>query len=202
VTAMSADSVKIIDNLISKPYLKDLQSYFLQDGCEWFFNNALTGNESHESLGSFGFNMKLHWNGYFVSNFSGTFIRSLVFSAQEKVEEFAQKSQQIVRVRADMTMYNPKNYRHELHTDFSHEHMTAIFYMNTSDGNTLLFDRNGEECVKEIEPVENRLIIFDGLMQHTGHSPSKHKSRVLVNMNFMNPELVEELNKQHGHHGR
>lgn len=194
--------IKVIDNLIPKPYLKDLQSYFLSnENCEWFFNTNLTSNESSESLGSFGFNMRLHWNGHFISNFVGTFVRGLVFTAQEKVEDFVQKPQQIVRARVDMTVYNPDNYCHELHTDFSYEHMTAIFYMNTSDGNTLLFDRDGKELIQEVEPVENRLVIFDGLMQHTGHSPSKHKSRVLINMNFMTPELVNELNRKYGNHG-
>jgi hypothetical protein len=193
--------IKIIDNLIPKSYLKDLQSHFLDNKCEWYFNNNLTDDESHNSLGSIGFGMRLHWNGYFLSNFVGTVTRGLVFSAQESVEEFIEQPQQIVRVRADMTMYNPTNHRHELHTDFSEEHMTAIFYMNTSDGNTLLFDRDGKELIHEVEPIENRLVIFDGLMQHTGHSPSKHKSRVLINMNFMTPELVNQLNAQHGYHG-
>lgn len=194
--------IEIIDNLIPKLYLQHLQSHFLGENCEWFFNDNLTDDLSYEVLGSFGFNMRLHWNGYFVSNFVGTLIRSLVFSAQEKVEVFTQNPQQIVRARADMTMYNPNHHRHELHTDFPQEHTTAIFYMNTSDGNTLLFDRNGKKLIQEIEPIENRLVIFDGLMQHTGHSPAKHKSRVLINMNFMTPELVQELNQKYGYHGR
>ncbi len=193
--------VKVIDNLISKHYLDHLQSHFLGENCEWFFNDNLTNDDSYESLDSFGFNMRLHWNGYFIGNFVGTLIRSLVFSTQEKVEEFVERPQQIIRARADMTMYNPNKYRHELHTDFPYDHTTAIFYMNNSDGNTLLFDRQGNDLIEEIEPVENRLVIFDGLMQHTGHSPSNHKSRVLINMNFMNPELVEELNRIHGYNG-
>ena len=194
--------IKVIDNLLPVPYLRDLQNHFLQDSCEWFFNDNLTDDQSYDSLGSFGFNMRLHWNGYFIGNFVGTFTRALVFSAQEKVEEFIDRPQKIVRVRADMTVYNPIHYRHELHTDFPYEHMTAIFYMNTSDGNTLLFDRDGKELIQEIEPIENRLVIFDGLMQHTGHSPAKHKTRVLINMNFMNSELVDELNQKYGYNGR
>ena len=95
-----------------------------------------------------------------------------------------------------MTLYNPEKYRHELHTDYSYEHTSAIFYLNSSDGNTLLFDREGTNLLTEVEPIENRLLIFDGLLQHTGHSPSMHKSRVLINMNFMTPELIDELNSK------
>lgn len=192
--------IKIIDNLLPRIYFEELQHHFTGDECRWFFNNSLTGDDSLESIGSFGFNLKLHWNGYFVDNYESILTKALVFTAQERVEKLVKEPMQIVRVRGDMTVYNSLNHRHELHTDFQYEHMTAIFYMNSSDGNTLLYDREGNELIQEVEPVGNRLLIFDGMMQHTGHSPSKHKSRILINMNFMTPKLVEELNQQYGRH--
>ena len=190
--------MKIIDNFLAKYYLQHLQDNFLGNNSSWSFNDSLTGDDSLEVLGSFGFGIKLHWNGYFTGSYESTLIRGLVFSAQEKVEEVFGESLEIVRARADMTVFNPLNHRHELHTDFQYEHMTAIFYLNNSDGNTILFDRDGKNVLAEVEPVENRLLIFDGLLQHTGHSPSNHKSRVLVNMNFMTPKLIQELNQMHG----
>ena len=33
--------------------------------------------------------------------------------------------------------------------------------------------------------AENRLLIFDGNLPHTGHSPSKNKFRILINMNLL-----------------
>jgi hypothetical protein len=190
--------MKIIDNFLAKYYLQHLQDNFLGNNSSWSFNDSLTGDDSLEVLGSFGFGIKLHWNGYFTGSYESTLVRGLVFSAQEKVEEVFGESLEIVRARADMTVFNPLNHRHELHTDFQYEHMTAIFYLNNSDGNTILFDRDGKNVLTEVEPVENRLLIFDGLLQHTGHSPSNHKSRVLINMNFMTPKLVQELNQMYG----
>lgn len=190
--------MKIIDNFLAKYYLQHLQDNFLGDNSSWSFNDSLTGDDSLKVLGSFGFGIKLHWNGYFTGSYESTLVRGLVFSAQEKVEEVFGESLEIIRARADMTVFNPLNHRHELHTDFQYEHMTAIFYLNNSDGNTILFDRDGKNILAEVEPVENRLLIFDGLLQHTGHSPSNHKSRVLINMNFMTPKLVQELNQMHG----
>lgn len=187
---------KIIDNLLPESYLKNLQEYFLNQRCDWNFNNILTSEESHQNLGSFGFVIRLHWNQAFVDNFAGNLSRQLIITSQNKVTEITKISHRVVRARADMTLYNPEKYRHELHTDYSYEHTTAIFYLNSSDGNTLLFDREGANLLTEVEPIENRLLIFDGLLQHTGHSPSMHKSRVLINMNFMTPELIDELNSK------
>lgn len=188
---------EIIDNLLPKSYLKDLQNYFLSQQGDWNYNDNLTGDESYKVLGSFGFTMRLHWNQMFVNSYAGTLSRALILTALDKVEEVTSTTHLVVRARADMTVYNPLNHLHELHTDYPYEHTTAIFYLNTSDGNTLLYDREGKKLLTEVEPIENRLLIFDGLLQHTGHSPSNHKSRVLVNMNFMTEELVKELNNRY-----
>jgi hypothetical protein len=191
---------EIIDNFLTDDCLKTLQDYFLTPQCEWHYNPKLTGDESYNNLGSFGFTIRLHWNQSFVDTLAGNLSTQLVFTTLRQVNKFTDKTYEIVRVRGDMTMFNPSIHQHELHTDFSYEHMTAIFYVNTSDGNTLLYDREGKKLLVEVEPVENRVLIFDGLLQHTGHSPSKHKSRVLINMNFMTKELVEELNNKHKNH--
>ena len=42
---------------------------------------------------------------------------------------------------------------------------------------------------EEIEPVSNRLLIFDGLFIHTGCTPSKNNRRILINSNFRYREL-------------
>lgn len=188
---------KIIDNLLPDNYLKDLQDYFLTIQCEWHYNDKLTNDESYNNLSSFGFTMRLHWNQSFVDSFAGNLSKSLIYATLSQVNQFTDKPHEIVRARGDMTMFNPLVHHHELHTDWPYEHMTGIFYLNNSDGNTLLFDREGKELLVEIEPVENRLLIFDGLLQHYGYSPSKHKSRVIINMNFMTTELVEELNNRY-----
>ena len=188
---------KIIDNFLSVSYLQDLQDYFLTPQCDWHFNPDITDKDTEKSNGAFGFAIRLHWNQMFVENRSGMLCRALILSSQDKVTEVTEVPHLVVRARADMTLYNPEKHVHEVHTDYSYEHTTAIFYLNTSDGNTLLYDREGKELLKEVEPIENRLLIFDGLLQHTGHSPSNHKCRTLVNMNFMTPNLIDELNNRH-----
>ena len=92
-----------------------------------------------------------------------------------------------------MTVYCPESYQHERHVDMEEENTTCIFYLNTSDGNTSIYDRNGTTLLKEIEPIENRLVIFDGKYLHAGHSPSKNKNRVLINMNFVTPQTMNYL---------
>ena len=73
-----------------------------------------------------------------------------------------------------------------------------------SDGNTVIYNEkyDGEDGIystesirrsgitnkltikKKIKPKENRLLIFEGLLIHKGHHPSKHNTRILLNSNF------------------
>lgn len=198
--------IEVIDGFLSHSYLRDLQNYFLTQKCTWHMNDAITGDSSYGTLGSLGFVIPIYKSRLglapdeeygFDPTHASTLVRALVLSAQDKVRDLTRSLDEVIRVRADMTVYNPDKHCHELHTDYMYEHTTAIFYMNTSDGNTLIYDRKGESLLKEVEPIENRLIIFDGMLQHTGHSPAKHKSRMIFNMNFMNPDLIKSLNEEY-----
>ena len=99
-----------------------------------------------------------------------------------------------------MTLYNPEKYKHDIHVDIPLKHITCIFYINNSDGNTIIYDYNKTIIIKEIEPVENRLLIFDGNLPHTGHSPSKNKFRILINMNFFDEDSCDEWKKNELYH--
>ena len=106
--------IKIIDNFLSESYLKDLQDHFLSLQCGWHYNDHLTNDDSYDNLGSFGFTTRLHWNQNFVDSFCGILSKGLLLFSQAKVQEFTQIPYQIVRARADMTMYNPSKYCHEI----------------------------------------------------------------------------------------
>ena len=93
-----------------------------------------------------------------------------------------------------MTVYTPGGMRCDPHVDSPHPHVATIFYLNDSDGNTVIFNERFEgspeidesklTVQKEIEPKANRLLIFDGHYIHTGHVPAHHNNRVILNSNF------------------
>ena len=107
--------------------------------------------------------------------YQATLLKGLLYSILDKTGK-----KTIWRSRIDMTLYNPNNYRHEIHTDLEIPNTTCIFYVNDSDGDTVLHEKG---MARSVEPKANRLLMFDGDIAHTGHSPSKHKNRVLINTN-------------------
>ena len=92
-----------------------------------------------------------------------------------------------------MTVYTPGGRMCDNHVDNPFPHIATIFYLNDSDGNTVIYNEKFEKegdtdseltIQREIEPKENRLVVFDGLYIHTGHVPTKHNNRVILNSNF------------------
>ena len=89
------------------------------------------------------------------------------------------------------------------HTDHESDHYAALFYIYNSSGNTTFFKEyddpsNGDlemrwwrattqeyHPIKRVEPVANRLFVFDGHQFHASANPNPvDKYRVVCNFNF------------------
>ena len=69
------------------------------------------------------------------------------------------------------------------HVDFMDNHMTALFYLNDSDGPTYFFD-NEYNVTKTVEPKQGRFNLFDGEVFHAGSHPNNSTFRIVTNFNF------------------
>lgn len=76
-----------------------------------------------------------------------------------------------------------KKLHHKKHTDFSFNHLTVLYYVNDSDGDTFFFDDDGN-IIDRIKPKKGRIVAFDGKQLHASSSPSEN-IRVAVNINYI-----------------
>ena len=84
----------------------------------------------------------------------------------------------LVRVKANLYLRTNERIVHGYHTDYPFECKTAIFSLNSNDGLTKF--ENGQE----VESVENRMVIFNGLLKHTGTTCTNQKTRMNINFNY------------------
>lgn len=194
--------IEVIDDFLSPSYFSFLCSMFDNPEFPWMYTKNITNPKSNkENLNALGFNfsvLKL-FDGVVKLNedHKESFLTlPAIYYIQDRTGY-----PDILRSRFDMTLYNPNEYRHEPHIDINHEDfVSTILYMNDSDGDTLIYNERcykvedldyftGTYTVKQaIKPKANRLVIFDGHYVHTGHSPSKHKDRILLNCVFARRE--------------
>tara|TARA_R100001440_G_scaffold69850_1_gene91925 strand:- start:531 stop:1088 length:558 start_codon:yes stop_codon:yes gene_type:complete len=179
---------KIIDNFINKSYFEELQQALQGDEFPWYYNNNISLLDKEDTtFSNYGFT---HWlyNDYGVTDSQvAHFVRPLTSQILDATE-----CNKILRVRADMVTWSPNNFLHNAHQDFSFPHKASVFYINESDGDTVFYNvtknQYNRNCKiqKRVSPKPNRLVIFDGDLMHSGHSPTKYKRRIIINSNFKN----------------
>lgn len=170
---------KIIDNFLNKIYFKEINKLLNSNNFPWYYNSDISYENKINSLFDFGFYHVFCDDNGFRVGLETSFIKPLLFSIMDAVN-----SDSIIRARADMTVASPNNHKHPNHVDYEYENISTIFYVNDSDGDTILYKDNKQNINKKIKPVKNRLIIFDGHKLHTGCSPKKYKNRILINSNY------------------
>ena len=204
--------MKVIDNFLPRSYHRELLELMSGPDFPWHFNsNIAYKDQDGGSVYEHGFT-HIFWdefNGFRDGNQYGNFWRPGLLSIMDIISEehnlMAVKQfdyqNPVLRSRADMTTAAPiirskanlltatsDNFTHAAHKDFEFDNIATIYYVNDSDGDTIIYGPN-EEIVDRISPKANRLIIFQGNQPHTGCSPNKTKSRILINSNFATGEL-------------
>ena len=107
----------------------------------------------------------------------------------------------LIRVRLGMFARSPVDVKfHNPHVDFYAPHKVALYYVNDSDGDTVIFNETFETVsleqsvrhaneqkfteAKRIPPKKGRMVAFDGKHYHSSMHPMTHQSRIVVTFNF------------------
>ena len=182
---------KVIDNFLSEKYFSLVREQILSIDFPWYFRDNITNNSENSNLKEYGFSHKLYdsengYSSFFNPVLSGIYGDILSLTEHDYVK----------RSRLDMTTFMSDKFLNHYHVDSYDPHIACIFYITDSDGETVIYNKQcfSEQDLKNtdsnslgeiirITPKENRIIFFDGSYLHTGHSPSKYKRRVLLNVN-------------------
>ena len=92
-----------------------------------------------------------------------------------------------------------------IHTDILQEHLVCLYYVNDSDGDTVLFNETTEDyplvdttCVfddrkftemKRVQPKKGRVVLFNGKRYHCSSPPQKDL-RCIINFNLLASSTV------------
>ena len=91
------------------------------------------------------------------------------------------KCKMVSVVRANCLIKDSKPHTSNFHSDTDYPCNTAILYMNTNNGYTLL----GEKEKIKITSEENKIVVFDSLTKHCAVSQTDRERRIVVNFNYI-----------------
>ena len=101
---------------------------------------------------------------------------------------------QMIRIKMNLCVYakmdNPDAHGmpHVDFTEIKEPLISAIYYVNDSTGDTLIFNQrfgqNAPLTVKtRVTPKKGRLLVFDGALLHAGNTPKTNAPRLNINFN-------------------
>lgn len=195
--------IKIIDDLVSPSYCDYLQNLIEDSKLPLFFNaNTLRGYKTQDEKILLGKNEKdsCQFTHVFFDNKvpQSAFwneIQPVVLSFCSLVQAVQNKT--LIRCKLNLNCkdesYLP-NEHYPVHIDLGPAQLftdkekyvgvTAIYYLNDSDGDTLFFD-DDKNVTFTCSPKKGRIVYFDNKILHAGCPPKVNEYRALINFNWI-----------------
>jgi hypothetical protein len=190
----------IVENLIPKGYQDQLEEDITQVGFPWMYVEDVTYN-------GYGNNSGLVHSAFDFGRPPGeylAFIKPLIYSLEQAV---GNKIEKLLRIRIGfLTPRTDVGYEHNApHVDFLYPHYTACYYINDSDGDTVMFDQvisnmgvdindrvllNFTQTTSFTEaarcsPRKGTAFIMDGRHFHASTNPKINKRRLVATVNWI-----------------
>lgn len=196
--------VFLIDDIVSSEIQNEIENLLTSEKFPWHYSKS--ANYSKEMLENLE---KTNLAIYSLSKIENSvetpqFINNIFenspayFHIAKILEKIPFKIKAIMRIKANLTYAMPsiteKNFGVP-HVDFSNENfnfVTGIYYVNDSDGDTLIFNErmrknqiyNSLQIRHSIKPQKGRMVLFNGNLIHAGKNPTGLLPRIVINFNF------------------
>lgn len=120
-------------------------------------------------------------------------ITPMLFKLNEMIGSF-----DLLRCRLAMNLSDGVGGVHQQHVDQPTPHTVLLYYINDSDGDTILYKERADPMTYlagsypeyftidvRVTPKKGRAVIFDGLQFHSVSSPKDHLKRQIININVL-----------------
>tara|TARA_A200000159_G_C7126865_1_gene257171 strand:+ start:98 stop:598 length:501 start_codon:yes stop_codon:yes gene_type:complete len=161
--------MKIIDNALDQNYFNELVDKFTHPNFPYFLNTVNRGGDEIQFVHALYFDNQPQSDAY------------------EWIEPLLDKLNvcSLVRCKLNMMPRTDTIKENEFHVDIEtapKNLKTALLYLNTNNGYTML--KESDE-IENVNSVANRILMFDGHIQHTGTTNTcKEKYRHVLNIDY------------------
>ena len=197
------NNIVILDDVISKDYQDYLETLLLNNmDMGWCLVRDLDSiKDNQSSNNSVGFSIQAISDG--VDHGMLTFIfKSLGYALAEKLDI---NIKSFINARTFLQVPNNLNSSPTYHVDYPKPHTVLLYYVNESDGNTLILKQRYPfsyskisglttgEVIQEVEPKKGRVVMFDGAQFHSSTVPTKNL-RCVINLDVVLADFTNKLN--------
>lgn len=164
---MLKNNFKIYDNFLSDSDFLEIKNSLMSESFPWYFSNEKT--HGIDNVYNYQF-YHIFYQNYSINSSLFNILDPLII----KINPLS-----IIKIKANLTPNFDKFINYGFHNDLEEQCITAVYYINSNNGKTLF------ESGESIDSVENRLLLFNSKIKHAGTSCTDEKTRVLLNLNFI-----------------
>jgi hypothetical protein len=172
-------SVNYCDEILSENLEKELHDTLLSPYFPWYFNDTIANGNNNEVTDFQFIHTLFTKDGEWISS-----VASLgKILLEEATKKFGIKKYSLIRMKANLqTLSGYGANMHSIHKDeYNTGYKSLLYYVNDSDGNTLIIDEKKENIIQQVSPKRNSAILFDSNTWHSSSPPLKNKRRVVIN---------------------
>jgi hypothetical protein len=187
------DDILIIDDAIPVAYADAIENFIFKLNFPWWYQADSAFGADANSVSYPSLNHVLVRHGEPI-NPSFEFFLPMIYFVCDKINynitqiTSAKSCLQLPLImQSDDRSNNP-------HVDVEHEHLVALYYVNDSDGETIIYNETFEKnttfsketlTVKQrITPKKGRFLIFNGKYLHNSTTPN-HGPRCIINFDIV-----------------
>lgn len=193
----------IDDNFLDPQHISDLESFLTSQDFPWFFSGkTITGKKEEFLPNTYKSNQSI-MEDYMKDGNQFTHLlyfddrpQSDFFDQVKKIFDiFCEKhninKKSIIRSKINLVESQKDSFVYPAHVDLPYEHNVFIYYVNDSDGDTIVFNEKfGKDKIslskkEKISPKAGRAIMFNGLNYHSPMSPVESDYRIVINIAFI-----------------
>jgi hypothetical protein len=159
--------MKIINNALTKEQHLNILKTFTTNFFPWYLVRGVVSEKEKEK------------NYQFVHNFYDEHnVKSKHFDLLVPILNILNPAA-VIRIKANLSPKTNKIIKREMHVDnYIKNSKTAIYYVNTNNGYTIFKKEN------KIKSEENKLIIFETNIAHSGTTCTDEDYRIVLNFNY------------------
>ena len=191
--------LEVIDDVISKDYADYIHSLISEENFPWYYKkNIVTHHYENVDENINGFMHQLYENRKSVSPYFNS-LYPLILNISEKS---GIKFNMLDRMRFNFVQGNFKSklLHHMPHIDNYVPHLVAIYYVNSCDGDTVIFNEflespdleSDEAMIADnnwtekliVTPKKGRMVVFDGRYYHASSYTKLQPYRCVINSNL------------------
>lgn len=169
-------NIEIIDNFLDEEYFLPIKTIMMNGDFPWYYTNFVVYNDENEilDLDTYQF-IHMFYNG---NNGNHSPYYNMMNPILDKLNVKA-----VIRIKSNLNTRKDnisiRKFHTDIHPDAYPTAKIAIYYINTNDGYTLFRDGT------KVESVENRMVIFNNNIFHTGTDCTNKSNRIVINFNYL-----------------